>query len=572
MGGTKPWPEVPVGNKDHTSAAVVIVGAGISGMCAAIDLIKHNKCHNFIILEKSSGVGVWSLLYSFSFEQKSDWTREYPGQEEILEYLADTARNHNLYKHIRFNTSVDEARWDDTEQKWKTLVSVSGVKDSEFCSNYTLTSDFLISAVGQLNEPRYPEITGLESFAGKAMHSARWDWSYSLESKRIAIIGSGATAAQIIPEIAKSAKCLTVYQRSPNWVIPRHDRRVTSFERNLFRYLPFARWKKRAWQMDFRETFFHAVTNSKSAFAEQMRIWNHDKIHAELKDKPELWDVLAPKFHPGCKRSVLSDDYYPTLALPHVRLETRPISRITPTGIEVTKDSFAYPASFDHGFPTEEEYDVLILATGFRTVEFLHPIRVTGTHGQALSELWKPGAHALYGVTVPSLPNFGMLYGPNTNLGHNSIIVMIEAQSRYINALLNPVLSARRQGKMLTIAPKDHVSRQYNERIQEELNGSSFADPNCTSWYKNAEGRITNNWCGNAIDYQKLLSVVKWDDYELGGEGAEVERRNNGKTTRLGRVMEETRVPDALWMGLSALGIAALVGAVAIRLPRLKMR
>ncbi|OCL04796.1 FAD/NAD(P)-binding domain-containing protein [Glonium stellatum] len=205
MGGTKPWPEVPVGNKDHTSAAVVIIGAGISGMCMAIDLIKQNKCHNFIIVEKSSGVGgtwhdnkypgcccdVWSLLYSYSFEQNPDWTREYPGQEEILEYLVGVAEKYGLYKYIRFNTAVEAARWDDAELKWKVDVKVSGDKDSEFASNYTITTDFLVSAVGQLNQPRYPDIPGLGDFKGKVMHSARWDWSYGLEGKRIAVIGNG---------------------------------------------------------------------------------------------------------------------------------------------------------------------------------------------------------------------------------------------------------------------------------------------------------------------------------------------------------------------------------------------
>lgn len=324
--------------------------------------------------------------------------------------------------------------------------------------------------------------------------------------------------------------------------------------------------------MDFRETFYHAVTDSESAFAEQMRTWTHDKLRTELKNKPELWDVLYPKYHPGCKRSILSDDYYPALARPNVRLETRPVSRITPTGIQVAKDSFAYPASFDKEAPTEEDYDVVVFATGFRAVEFMHPIHVTGAKGQPLSDLWKSGAHALYGVTVPSLPNFGMLYGPNTNLGHNSIIVMIEAQSRYLSTLIGAILDARQQRKTLTLTPNDQVTEKYNEWLQEILNNSSFADPNCNSWYKNAEGRITNNWSGNAIDYQKLMSEVKWNDYDIEGDGEALVRRK-GRVTRLGRVVEETQVPDTLLMGLSALGAAAVVGGVALRyLPRLSWR
>ncbi|KAL9085440.1 MAG: hypothetical protein Q9165_007590 [Trypethelium subeluteriae] len=486
------------------------------------------------------------------------------------------AQKYNLYQHIRFNTTVDEARWDDAEKKWKTSVSVSGAKDAEYCPNYTITSDFFVSAVGQLNVPRYPNIEGLNSFKGKTMHSARWDWSYPLEGKRIAVIGTGATATQIIPELAPSAKSLTVYHRTPGWVIPRHDRAVPPLERSLLRYLPFTRWKKRAWQMDFRESFFHAVTDPTSTFASQMREWNRAKLRDELPSRPELWDVLAPKYHPGCKRSVLSDDYYPALGRANVRLETRPIERVTEAGVQVARDSFAYPASFEEEFRTEEEYDVLVLATGFRAVEFLHPIRVTGAGGKGLAELWREsGAHALYGVAVPGLPNFGMLYGPNTNLGHNSIILMIEAQSRYLATLIGAVLEARRESdgrKTLALTPKESVTAEYNERLQRELNASSFADPNCQSWYKDDQGRITNNWSRNAVEYQELLTRVRWADYEVEGDGAEVVRRK-GEVTKLGRVVEETRVPDALWMGLSALGTAAVVGGMAMRwLPRLRAR
>lgn len=219
---TKPWPEVPVTNKDFTQAAVVIIGGGISGICTAIDLIRRQNCRNFIIVEKSSGVGgtwhdnkypgcccdgkvsrtsprpcadrlpiVWSLLYSYSFEQNPNWSRLYPGQEEILDYLHGVADKYGLFQHIRFNTSVDKAVWDDEEKKWKTTVKVSGDKDREFTDGYTITSDFLVSGVGQLNVPYYPDIMGIDDFKGKKMHSARWDWSYPLDKKRIAVIGNG---------------------------------------------------------------------------------------------------------------------------------------------------------------------------------------------------------------------------------------------------------------------------------------------------------------------------------------------------------------------------------------------
>ena len=419
MTGDKPWPQVPVGNKDHTSAAVVIIGAGISGLCTAIDLITRNQCQNFIILEKSGGLGgtwrdnkypgcccdVWSHLYSYSFEQNSDWTREYPGQEEILAYLMSVAQKYELYRYIRFNTVVDEARWDDGEKKWKTAVSVTGAKDAEFGSNYTITSDFLVSAVGQLNMPRMPDIDGLESFKGKLMHSARWDWSYDLRGKRVAIIGNGATAAQIIPEIVKEVGSLTIHQRTPNWLIPRLDTPIAPWKRTLYKWLPYIRQRKRADMMDFRESFYDAVTDNDSAFAQLLEESHRQMMKTQLKDREDLWETLTPKYKVGCKRVIITDDYFPVFTRENVRLETGKIDRITEKGI-VTEGQ-------------EQEYDAIVLATGFRTVEFLHPIKVVGAGGKTLEDVWKEGGQALYGVTVESMPNFGMLYGPNTNLGHN---------------------------------------------------------------------------------------------------------------------------------------------------------
>ncbi|KAJ9667039.1 hypothetical protein H2201_002873 [Coniosporium apollinis] len=522
----------------------------------AIDLIKRNKCHNFVIVEKSSGVGgtwhdnkypgcccdVWSMLYSYSFEQNPDWTREYPGQEEILAYLQAVAEKYGLYKYIRFNTAVEEARWDDAEQKWKVDVKVIGAKDSEFSPAYTITSDYLVSAVGQLNSPKYPQIPGLDTFKGKMMHSARWDWSYGLEGKKIAVIGNGATAAQIIPEVVKVASRTTVYQRSPNWVIPRADAPNSALKRAIFKYVPPVRWRVRAMQMDFRESFFDAVTDKDSKFAQDIRDWCIGQMHAALPDQPELWAKLTPNYSPGCKRVIISDDYYPALALPNVRLETRAISQITESGIEV------------EGGDTED-YDLIVLATGFRTVEFMHPINIIGANGRSIKDIWKGGARALYGTTVEDLPNFGMFYGPNTNLGHNSIILMIEAQSRYLNAMVKAVLEAKRQGKKLALKPRPERVKEYNDEVQEILNKSSFADPSCNSWYKNEEGRITNNWSGTVIEYQDMLSKVNWDDYIAEGSGAEMVKGKG--ETKLGRVQEETSVSN-LTLALGALSALAV--------------
>ncbi|KAL2822032.1 hypothetical protein BJX63DRAFT_377818 [Aspergillus granulosus] len=552
-----------VGNKTYTSATVVIIGAGISGMCMAIDLIKRNNCHNFVILEKSSGVGgtwhdnkypgcccdVASILYSYSFEQYSKWSREYPGQEELLKYLTQVAEKYGLYKYIRFNSEVKEARWDDEEMKWKIHVEVSGDKDSQFASSYALKSDFLTSAVGQLNVPREPDIPGLKDFRGRMMHSARWDWTYNFENKRIAIIGNGATSAQIVPEVAKVASHLTVYQRTPNWVMPRLDTAVSPLQQALLTYVPPLRIRKRALAMDFRESFYAAVSDSESDFAQQIRTWCFEGMRTQLANKPELWEKLTPNYAPGCKRLIISDDIYPALARENVDLETRRISRITETGIEVEDGA-------------SQEYDFIILATGFKTVEFMYPIEIYGSNGRPLSDIWKEGASAYHGVTVEDLPNFGMFYGPNTNLGHNSIILMIEAQSRYLNALVGEILKARAKGETLALRPRPEALRRYNSELQEVLAKISFADSNCRSWYKTEEGKITNNWSGTVVDYQRNLSQVRWSDYVVEGSAKNVVERRT--ITHLGRVREESYMGNGSLV-LTAVSVLAVVGGVLLR-------
>ncbi|OOQ90466.1 flavin-binding monooxygenase [Penicillium brasilianum] len=561
---------LPVGNKDFTNATVVIIGAGISGMNMAIDLIKRNNCRNFVILEKSSSIGgtwndqkypgcccdVWSSLYSYSFEQNPSWSREYPGQEEIHAYLVGIAEKWGLYKHIRFNSAVEEARWDDHESKWRVTVNLSGQKDSEFATSYVITSDFLISAVGQLNLPRNPDIPGLEDFQGRMMHSARWDWSYDFKGKKIAIIGNGATAAQIIPEIAPSASHLTVFQRTPNWVIPRLDGPVSAFQKALLTYIPPIRWRKRAAMMEFREDFHSAIFDDDSDNAQGIRDWCTGMLKTQLADKPELWETLTPKYAPGCKRVILSDDYYPALARDNVDLETRRINRITSKGIEIEGVG-------------EQEYDFIVLATGFKTVDFMYPIQVYGTKGRPVADIWKDGAKAYYGVTVEDLPNFGMFYGPNTNLGHNSIILMIEAQSRYLNALVSEVIRSKQQGKTLALMPTPEALKEYNDRLQAVLRNSSFADPKCNSWYKRDDGVITNNWSGTVVEYQQYLSQVQWEDYIAKGSGSHLVK--NKRPTQIGRVHEEPYLSNTSLLA-GAASILAVGGYIVTRTKLQKAR
>jgi cation diffusion facilitator CzcD-associated flavoprotein CzcO len=481
---------------------------------------------------------VSSHLYSYSFEA-SDWTREFAGQEEIHAYLVRTAQKWGLYKYIRFNTLVEEARWSDRVTKWEIAVRVSsGSKDAETSDSYTITSDFLVSAVGQLNSPHYPEIPGIDTFEGKLLHSARWDWNHRTEGKNIAVIGNGATAAQIIPEVAKDAKSVTVFQRTPNWVIPREDADIPQWRRNLYRYVPGARRRHRAELMDMRETaLFNAIVTNDEEGKMKLRSMSLDLMKRQIRNNPKLIEDLTPDYPPGCKRVIISDDLFSAMDKPHVALETKKIQSISSDSITTENNEY--------------KIDMIILATGFRTVEFLYPIKVYGLGGRSIQEIWQGGARAYLGMTVESLPNFAMLYGPNTNLRHNSIILMIEAQSRYISELIKNVFEAKAQHKSLIICPSHQTVQLFNEKIQEKLSNSTYADPACKSWYKMENGLITNNWSGTVIEYQELTSVIRWTDFLVSGSHAKTVTDSN--TSHVGRVVEETMIGR---FGISVLLVA----------------
>ncbi|PQE20671.1 flavin-binding monooxygenase protein [Rutstroemia sp. NJR-2017a BBW] len=559
MSDPNPIPTMSYGRNTNT-ADVLIIGAGLSGMTTAIEMIRKGLGRNFIIVEKGNQVGgtwndqrypgcccdVWSHLYSLSFEPNPNWTREYPGQEEILDYLISIAHKYQLYRHIRFNTAVSEARWDASTNTWKSTLIRLGSKDAEFGSEYTVTSRFLVSAVGQLNVPKYPDILGLEQFHGKKMHTARWDWEYDVSGKRVGIIGNGATAVQIVPEVAKVCKEIVVFQRTPNWIIPRDDKEISGFMQGVYRWVPFVRRRYRAGMMDFRESFYDAVFDKESKFQEDVVAGAKAHMENQLPgdEYKDLREKLLPRYAVGCKRVVISDDYYPTFRKENAKLETSPIREITKKGVKVDGQ--------------EHEFDLLVLATGFQTTQFMYPIKIYGKDGKSIEELWKSGAKAFYGMTVPHLPNFGMLYvGPNTNLGHNSIILMIEAQALYITSLISHVLNS---STPISIAPKLSTSEKYNEEIQSRLSNSAFADPNCNSWYKNESGLITNNWAGTVIEYQEKTRVINWDDYEVKDRNGKVVEQTG--ETKWRRRHEETQISNGMILGSLALGVGAVAMSV----------
>lgn len=405
------------------------------------------------------------------------------------------------------------------------------------------------------------------------------------------MIGNGCTAVQILPElVAGGAKSVTLFQRTPNWVVPRADGPVSPLWRNIYKYVPGVLARKRATQMDFREEQFQFINYSNPEMAEAYMAAHREKLRENLPGRKDLWEKLTPKYGLGAKRLIISDDYFPTLARENVFLETRGIERIEGNRILVREekeeegsetkivDSLPSSSSDDD----DKGFDLLICATGFLTTSFLHPLTLTGPSGIPLSSTWSSnssrGPQALYGITVPSLPNFAMLYGPNTNLGHNSIILMIEAQSRYINALIGVILDAKRQGGVV-LRPREDVTERYYEMIQKELRNSVFWDEKVESWYKNDQGVIVNNFSRSVVEYQKLVEKVDLGEFEVeewgfekgegdGDEKKKIARREGKRKDEIvyvGRVREETVVSDRMLMVMGVVSTVAVAGAWAVR-------
>ncbi|MFB4314512.1 flavin-containing monooxygenase [Actinomadura sp. 21ATH] len=464
---------------------VVIIGSGFGGIGMAIRLRQHGY-RDVVVLEKAGGLGgTWrdntypgaacdvpSHLYSFSFDRKTDWSRRFPPQNEILDYLRDTAREHGVLPWIRFGTEVTEARFDEDAGYWR-LSTTRG----------ELAARVVVSACGQLNRPVPPPIPGRGSFRGTAFHSARWDHGTDLAGKRVAVIGTGASAIQIIPEIAREARRLTVFQRSAPYVIDKPDRAYRSWEKALLRSVPGT------WELS-RARIYSLYESRALGFVKYPRLMEllsrrfRQQLEEQVPD-PEMRRKLTPDYPMGCKRILISSDYYPALAEPHVELVTDPIEEIVPAGVR-TRDGREFQA------------DVLVYATGFATSGFLAPMKVTGRGGRDLNEAWRGGAEAHLGITVSGFPNLFLLYGPYTNLGHNSIIYMLESQFRYVLGCLRAMLEAG----LDWIDVRPDVQDAFGREMQERLRGTVWAS-GCDSWYMNADGKVVNNWPGFTFAYRR---------------------------------------------------------------------
>jgi cation diffusion facilitator CzcD-associated flavoprotein CzcO len=463
---------------------IVIVGAGFGGLGMAIQL-KKAGIESFTILEKADRLGgTWrditypgaacdspAFAYCYSFEQKTDWSRKWAPQPEILGYIEHCAQKYDLLRHIRFGSEVASARFDERAAVWRIRTA----------AGETIDAEVLVSAVGQLNRPSVPDLPGADRFGGVAFHSARWRHDCDLRDKTVAVIGNAASAIQFIPRIAPLAKRLYVFQRSANWMIPRNDRAYSEREKRFFARSPRLARLYRWWLWSTYEQRFPVFRGNRVMSAMFRRF--ADKSMRETVPDPALQRALVPDYPVGGKRILISDDYYQALGRPNVEVVTDGIARLTEDAI-VTRDGRARPV------------DVIIFGTGFQTTSFLVPMRIEGLGGRVLDDAWRDGAEAYLGINVAGFPNLFLLYGPNTNLGHNSIIFMLECQVHYVMECLR----ALRERDLASLDVRADVMRAYNERLQATLARTVWAQT-ARSWYKRADGRITNNWSGTTAEY-----------------------------------------------------------------------
>ncbi|MEV5829542.1 NAD(P)/FAD-dependent oxidoreductase [Spirillospora sp. NPDC052242] len=463
---------------------VVIIGSGFGGIGMAIRLGMAGV-RDVVILEKAGELGgTWrdntypgaacdipSHLYSFSFEPKTDWTRRFPPQPEILDYLRHCARKYGVLEKIRFGTAVTEARFDEDAALWR--ISTTGGE---------LEARVLVSASGQLNRPALPDIAGRESFAGPSFHSARWDHGVDLRGRRVALVGTGASAIQIVPELAREVAELHLFQRTPPYVIDKPDRPYPPWKQSVLRNVPGAYGLSRARiyaQLESRALGFFK-------YPKLMRLMEN-RFRRDLRDAvgdPGLRRALQPGYRMGCKRILVSNDYYPALTRPHVHLITDPIERITPSGVRTSGG--------------EHAADVLVYATGFSTTDFLAPMKIVGRDGRELNEAWRDGARAHLGITVSGFPNLFLLYGPYTNLGHNSIIYMLESQFRYVVGCVQ----ALRRHRLDWIEVRPRVEDAFVREMRERMRATVW-EAGCDSWYRREDGTVVNNWPGFTFAYRR---------------------------------------------------------------------
>ena len=479
---------------------VVIIGTGFAGVGMAIKL-QQAGIHSFKLIERSNEVGgtwrdntypgcecdVQSHLYSLSFEPKSDWSKKYSTWNEIRDYIIDVTDKHNLRQKIQFNTALSGASFDKDSGTW--LINLS--------DGSTLKSRFVITAVGPLSNPAIPEINGKETFKGPIFHSAKWNHDVGLKGKRIAVIGTGASAIQFVPRIAQEAANVELFQRSAPWVLPKPDRKIFGFEKALYKYLP-------GWRLAHRATLYWVNEFTLRGFLKEKSIirsvseWVATKhIHHHIKDKT-LQEKLTPDFQFGCKRALLSNEYYPALARENVQVIDTGVERITEAGI-VDKNGQAH------------EVDIIIWGTGFKVDEPLMGIDITGIDGQDLNAVWKDnGFETYYGTTVSGFPNAFVLAGPNTGIGHTSLVVMIEAQFNYV---MDAIQKIKKQN-IKYIDVKETVQTEFCKTMQDKMVGTAWTS-GCNSWYLSDSGKNFTIWPDYTFNYIRQTKKIDLADYNV---------------------------------------------------------
>ena len=474
------------------------MGAGFSGLCMAIRL-RQEGIEDFVVLEKAGEVGgTWrdntypgcqcdipSALYSFSFAPNPDWTRFYPLQSEIREYLLRCVRDFELTPYIRLDHEVRGAAWDGEAGLWRVETSRGA-----------LAADVLVGAMGGLSEPAIPDLPGLDTFQGTAFHSAGWDHAHDLSGERVAVVGTGASAVQFVPRIQPRVAKLHLFQRTPAWVMPDLDRPVTELERRLFRRLPVTQRALRATLYLLHEaTVMGTIVNRRLSKGLEALARRH--LERQVPD-PELRAKLTPSYLIGCKRITLSDEYYPAICQPNVELVTEPIREVRPRSI-VTADG------------AERELDTIVFGTGFKVMD--HPAhgRIRGRDGRSLAEAWEGSPRAYLGSTVAGFPNLFLLVGPNSAGGYNSILFTSEA---HVNYAVRCIREMERHGlRSVEVRPElyDAFAREADERLR----GSVWNAGGCASWYLDANGRNGVWWPGFMTGLWRRTRRFDLEDYRL---------------------------------------------------------
>ena len=473
---------------------IAIVGAGPGGLCMAIRL-KQAGFEDFVVLEKSSQVGgtwhhnrypgcacdIQSHLYSYSFEIKPDWSRPYAPQPEILAYMEHCAEKYGILPHCRFDDAVQAARWDDAASRW-TVSMASGAQ---------VEADVLVPSIGMFNDIVMPDIEGLDDFAGRKFHSSQWDWERSLAGETVGVIGSAASAIQLIPEVVKEAAQVHLFQRTANWVLPKEDDPFSEAQLEHFRAHPEE-------ALALRKEIFESVDSGK-AFKDPEIIAQMEAAgvgNIAVVEDPALREKLTPDHPWGCKRPLFSNDYYPAFNRPNLELVTEPIERITAQGV-VTADG------------RERRVDTLVLATGFAATHFLSSIEVTGRDGVRLSDAWRDGAQAFLGVTTAGFPNLFMLYGPNTNMG--SIITMIEWQVEHALGHIRRIS----EENLAWLDVNAETMAEYNDQLQKEIAQVVSWQGECNNYYRAPGGRVVTQWPHSMSAFKEQMDAVDPEVFEV---------------------------------------------------------